>query len=177
MMDEKLYEKGIEYLEINLSAIQCMRTDLADDFTKIIHSVGINPKMINLEITESKAISSTEVLINNMEKLRDIGVEFSLDDFGTGYSNLDYLLELPIKLVKFDRKMTQAYFESEKRRAVMGSVIDMIKAAGLEIVAEGVEEKNQLDELTRIDIDFIQGYYFSKPVPAQEFIRLVDEQN
>ena len=176
MVEEKLYEKGIEYLEINLSAIQCMKPDLADGFTEIMKNIGIDPKRVNLEITESMAIQSTEILIANMEKLRRIGVHFSLDDFGTGFSNLDYLLELPINIVKFDRKMTQAYFENAKRRAVMGGVINMIKAAELEIVAEGVEEKHQLDELSKIDIDFIQGYYFSKPVPADEFIRLVDSR-
>ena len=174
MMEEKLYDKGIEYLEINLSAVQCMRADLADVFTKIINDTGIDPKMVNLEITESRAISSTEILISNMEKLRTIGVQFSLDDFGTGFSNLDYLLALPINIVKFDRKMTQAYFESEKRRAVMGGVINMIKAAELEIVAEGVEEGHQLEELSRIDIDFIQGYYFSKPVSKEKFLELIN---
>lgn len=176
MMDAKLYEKGIEYLEINLSAVQCMQFDLAEEFIKIINNIGIEPSMINLEITESMAINSTDILLANMEKMRGIGVQFSLDDFGTGFSNLDYLLELPIKIVKFDRKMTQAYFENSKRRAVMGGVINMIKAAELEIVAEGVEEKFQLDELSRIDIDFIQGYYFSKPVPSEEFVKLVDAQ-
>ena len=177
MVDEKLYEKGIEYIEINLSAVQCMQLELADEFTAIIDRIGIDPKMINLEITESMAIHSTDILISNMEKLRNIGVNFSLDDFGTGFSNLDYLLELPISIVKFDRKMTQAYFENAMRRAVMGGVINMIKAAKLEIVAEGVEEKYQLDELSGIDIDFIQGYYFSKPVPSEEFIKLIDAQD
>lgn len=177
MKDEKLYEKGIEYFEINLSAVQCMRADLADVFIKIIKDINLDPKRINLEITESMAIQSTDILIANMDKMRRIGVHFSLDDFGTGFSNLDYLLELPINIVKFDRKMTQAYFENSRRRAVMGGVINMIKAAELEIVAEGVEEKYQLDELSQIDIDFIQGYYFSKPVPADQFIKLVDGQD
>ena len=176
MVEEKLYEKGIEYLEINLSAVQCMQIELAEEFIKIINEVGIDPTMVNLEITESMAIHSTDILLGNMEKMKSIGVQFSLDDFGTGFSNLDYLLELPIGIVKFDRKMTQAYFENAKRRAVMGGVINMIKAAELEIVAEGVEEKHQLDELSRIDIDFIQGYYFSKPVPADEFVKLIDSQ-
>ena len=176
MVEHKLYEKGIHYLEINLSAIQCMRSDLADEFKKVIDEVGIDPSMINLEITESKGISSPEILISNMKKMIDMGITFSLDDFGTGYSNLDYLLELPIEIVKFDRKMTLAYFENEKRQAVIGSVINMVKAADLEIVAEGVEEQYQLDELAGIDIDFIQGYYFSKPVPEEEFLRLLDAQ-
>ncbi len=176
IQNERLHRKGIEYLEINLSAVQCNRPDLANEFIMIINRTGVDPKMINLEITESMGISSTENLIHNMERLRHIGVQFSLDDFGTGFSNLDYLLELPINLVKFDRKMTQAYFESEKRRAVIGSVINMIKAAELKIVAEGVEEEYQLEELSNIDIEFIQGYYFSKPVPQDEFLKLLDNQ-
>ncbi len=175
--EEKLYEKGIEYLEINLSAVQCIRTDMAEVLTKIIRDVGLDPKHINLEITESKAIQNTDILINNMEKLRRIGVTFSLDDFGTGFSNLDYLLDLPIKIVKFDHKMTQAYFENAKRRTMMSGVINMIKSVDLEIVAEGVEEKHQLDELSNINIDFIQGYYFSKPVPPEQFLQLLDTHN
>ena len=175
--EERLYEKGIEYLEINLSAVQCKRTDMAEVLTDIIKDVGLDPRHINLEITESMAIQNTDLLINNMEKLRSIGVTFSLDDFGTGFSNLDYLLDLPINIVKFDHKMTQAYFENAKRRTMMSGVISMIKSVDLEIVAEGVEEKYQLDELSNINIDFIQGYYFSKPVPPEQFLRLVDAQN
>ena len=103
-------------------------------------------------------------------------MSFSLDDFGTGFSNLDYLLELPIKIVKFDRKMTQAYFENAKRHSMMDGAINMIKAADLEIVAEGVEDKHQLDALSKVDIDFIQGFYFSKPVPPEEFLKLISNQ-
>ena len=169
----ELEKYGIEYLEVNLSAVQCVDRGLADDFIGIMKQTNADPKMINLEITESSAIRSTTILLSNMNKLCGFGVSFSLDDFGTGFSNLDYLIGLPIKIVKFDRKMTQAYFINSRSRDVMDGIIATIKNVGLEIVAEGVEEKDQLDELAEKKIDFIQGYYFSKPVPEEKFLELL----
>ncbi len=172
-----LKEKGINYLEINLSAVQCVRDELADQYIKIMEELEIDPGMINLEITESAALSSKETLLENMNRLIDYGVEFSLDDFGTGYSNLNYIMELPVSIVKFDRQMTNSYFESEKGKLIMEAAIGMIKAVGTKIVSEGVETQNQFDILEQVCIDFIQGYYFSKPVCEEEFLKLLENEN
>ncbi len=169
-----LEKKGIEYLEINLSAVQCVKKELADQYIEIMEELEIDPKMINLEITESAALSSKENLIANMEKLIKYGVEFSLDDFGTGYSNLNYITELPVSIVKFDRQMTNSYFDSQKGKLVMEAAIGMIKAVGTKIVSEGVETKSQFDILENVRIDYIQGYYFSKPISGDEFLKLLE---
>ncbi len=172
-----LKSKGIDYLEINLSAVQCTRSGLVRELTSVIEKTGVEPSMLNLEITESAAIKSKDTLTLHMNKLREMGIHFSLDDFGTGYSNLEYILDLPLTIVKFDRKMTQAYFEDERKNVIMQSIVDMIKAINLEIVVEGVDKKEQLDALTEINVDFVQGYYFSKPVPANGFLKLLEGQN
>ena len=172
-----LKEKGINYLEINLSAVQCVRDELADQYIKIMEELEIDPTMINLEITESAALSSKQTLLENMNKLIDYGVEFSLDDFGTGYSNLNYIMELPVSIVKFDRQMTNSYFESEKGKLIMEAAIGMIKAVGTKIVSEGVETQNQFDILEQVCIDFIQGYYFSKPICEEDFLKLLENEN
>ncbi len=175
--NSKLKEKGINYLEINLSAVQCVRDELADQYIKIMEEYEIEPSMINLEITESAALSSKQTLLENMNKLIDYGVEFSLDDFGTGYSNLNYIMELPVSIVKFDRQMTNSYFESEKGKLIMEAAIGMIKAVGTKIVSEGVETQNQFNILEQVCIDFIQGYYFSKPVCEEDFLKLLENKN
>lgn len=177
LKENNLIEKGIKYLEINLSAVQCVKEELAEQYIGIMEELKIDPKTINLEITESAALSSKEILLKNMNRLIEYGVEFSLDDFGTGYSNLNYILELPISIVKFDRQMTNSYFESEKGKLIMEATINMIKAVGTKIVSEGVETKNQLDVLEKVSIDYIQGYYFSKPVSGSDFLELIKEKN
>ncbi len=139
LQKENLKEKGIQYLEINLSAVQCVQLDLAERFIKIMEETKVDPAMINLEITESATVRSKEILLQNMEKLQAYGVSFSLDDFETGYSNLNYILELPVQIVKFDRKMTMSYFDSEKGKMIMEAAIHMIKAMQIHTVAEGVE--------------------------------------
>ncbi len=175
LQKENLKEKGIQYLEINLSAVQCVQLDLAERFIQIMQETKVDPAMINLEITESATIKSKEILLQNMEKLQTYGVSFSLDDFGTGYSNLNYILELPVQIVKFDRKMTMSYFDSEKGKMIMEAAIRMVKAMQIHTVAEGVEQKEQLDKLEQLKIDYIQGFYFSKPLPEAEFLALLEK--
>ncbi|MDE6312343.1 MAG: EAL domain-containing protein [Lachnospiraceae bacterium] len=171
--ENDLKNRGIQYLEVNLSAIQCTQQGLAEQYISIMEEIGVLPEMINLEITESAAVRSKEILLENMEKLLNYGVSFSLDDFGTGYSNLNYIMELPVQIVKFDRAMTLAYFESKRGELVMDAAIRMVKAAEMKIVSEGVELKEQLEALEIKDIDYIQGFYFSRPVCGQEFLKLL----
>lgn len=174
---ESLDSLGIEYIEVNLSVVQCENRQLAERYSAKIKEYGIDPASINLEITESSAIKQRAVLLGNMEKLREFGCSFSLDDFGTGESNLDYIVNMPVDIVKFDRTMTAAFFTNDRARVMLESVIMIIKRLGLKIVAEGVEEKHQLDALSALGIDYIQGFYFSKPLPADQFIEFVRENN
>lgn len=168
---------GLQYIEINLSVVQCENAELAPKFSKIMYKYGVDPRKLNLEITESGAIKQNDILLENMEHLRRYGCSFSLDDFGTGESNLDYIVKMPVDLVKFDRTMVNAYFNNEKARIMLESVTEMIKRMGMQIVAEGVEEQHQLKQLSKLGIDFIQGYYFSKPLPVNEFLDFVRLNN
>lgn len=168
-----LISLGVQYVEVNLSVVQCENRALAQRYSGIIKQHGIPPEAINLEITESGSIKQRSVLLENMEELRSFGCSFSLDDFGTGESNLDYIVNMPVDIVKFDRSMTSAFFTNERARVMLETVIVMIKRMGLKIVAEGVEEKEQLDALSALGVDYIQGFYFSKPLPVDEFTEFI----
>lgn len=169
---------GMSYIEVNLSMIQCDDLELANKYIEIMTKYNIDPSLINLEITESAASTTKDALMSNMNRLIDYGVSFSLDDFGNGQSNLNYIVGMPIKIVKFDKDMTQAYFTDTKALYVMNAAIDMITTMNLHIVSEGIETKTQLDELKSLgNIEYIQGYYFSHPLPESEFIEFISNNN
>lgn len=164
---------GIDYIEVNLSVVQCSYEHLADNFIAIMKHYEVEPKYINLEITETATSNERQTLLNNMRKLMDFGVSFSLDDFGTGQSNLNYIVEMPVQIVKFDKSMIDSYFANGKAKYVMNAAMNMIHGMELPIVAEGIETVEQLDTMKRLNIEYIQGYYFSKPVPGNDFINFI----
>ena len=175
--EQHLEQYGLQYIEVNLSAVQAADKNLAQDYIRIMDEQHIEPKHINLEITESASVSARNILLDNMNILMGRGVHFSLDDFGTGQSNLNYIVEMPIHIVKFDRNMTNAYFENGKARYVMDAAMHMIQGMDLSIVAEGVETASQLDTMKKLGIQYIQGYYFSKPLSEQHFLEFIKEKN
>lgn len=168
---------GINYIEVNLSMVQCAYSNLAKDYISIMKEYGIEPEMINLEITESASTNAKKVLLENMRELMDYGVNFSLDDFGTGQSNLDYIADMPVEIVKFDKGMTNAYFESGKTKYIMDAATNMIKGMNLKIVSEGIETEEQYNVMKEMGINYIQGYYFSKPLPEEEFLEFIKSRN
>lgn len=161
---------GIHYIEINLSVVQCDQPNLAERLIEIVKRHEIDPEMINLEITETASIRSRNVLLNNMKKLIEYGFSFSLDDFGKGESNLMYIVDMPVSLVKLDKDMSKAFFTSIKAKQVVRAVVKMVHDMGLKLVAEGIETKNELDTMYQEKIDYIQGYYYSKPLPMAEAV-------
>lgn len=172
---ESLEQYGLHYIEVNLSVIQCGYPELADDYIAIMEKHQINPKYINLEITESASMAAKNTLLENMSKLMEYGVYFSLDDFGTGQSNLNYIVDMPVNIVKFDRDMSQAFFRDEKAKYVLNAAMQMIHGMKLKIVSEGIETKEQYLAMEELAIDYIQGYYFSKPLPENEFLAFLQE--
>ena len=168
---------GIEYIEVNLSVVQCESEALAQTYIGIMEKYQLSPKYINLEITESAAIMKKNVLLENMRTLIEYGVTFSLDDFGNGQSNLNYIVDMPVHIVKFDHDMTQAYFETQKAKFVLQAATNMIHEMQLKVVSEGVETAEQLAVLSDLGIDYIQGYYFSRPIEAAAFIQFIKENN
>lgn len=168
---------GLKYIEVNLSVVQCAYNKLAHSYIDIMKKHNINPAYINLEITESASISAKKTLLANMNRLIEYGVSFSLDDFGTGQSNLNYIIDMPVNIVKFDRDMTVSYFESGKAKYVMDAAMHMIHGLKLKIVTEGIETKEQLAEMKKLGINYIQGFYFSKPLPIKDFIGFIQNSN
>lgn len=165
-----MIKKGIHYVEVNLSVVQCEKVDLAERLISIIEKYQIDPGLINLEITETASIRARQILLENMKKLIDYGFSFSLDDFGKGESNLMYMVEMPVSIVKLDYDMSKAFFQSEKARHVVRAVVNMVHGMKLKLVAEGIETKEEAQSMYEEGIDYIQGYYYSKPLPIQEFL-------
>lgn len=175
--EKNVEQYGLHYIEINLSVVQCAYEQLASDYIKIMEAYGISPSFINLEITESASMKAKRVLLKNMENLMDYGVKFSLDDFGTGQSNLNYIVDMPVNIVKFDRDMTKAYFENGKAKYVLEAAMHMVHGMNLEIVSEGIETKEEYAVMKNLGINYIQGYHFSKPLPEEEFLQFLIEKN
>ena len=173
---ERMEQYGLHYIEVNLSVVQCGYTRLAEDYIGIMEKYQIDPRYINLEITESASMAAKKTLLENMRRLMEYGVFFSLDDFGTGQSNLNYIVDMPVNIVKFDREMSQAFFRDEKAKYVLNAAMQMIHGMKLKIVSEGIETEEQYLAMEELEIDYIQGYYFSKPLPEEEFLRFMQEK-
>ena len=173
---EQLEQYGLHYIEVNLSVVQCGYPGLADDYIGIMEKYQINPRYINLEITESASMAAKKTLLENMRRLMEYGVFFSLDDFGTGQSNLNYIVDMPVNIVKFDREMSQAFFQDEKAKYVMNAAMQMIHGMKLKIVSEGIETEEQYLAMEELSIDYIQGYYFSKPLPEAAFLAFLQSR-
>ncbi len=169
---ERFKELGLDYIEINLSAAQCMRSDLADQVLRTIKRHHVDVSQINLEITETAASYSMSALKDNMLKLAEAGVSFSLDDFGTGYSNMERVASLPLKIVKLDRSFVNSQHKP-KMSIFLENFIRMFKGMDMEIVVEGIETDQMVRRFSDLKCDFIQGYYFSKPIPEDDFVEFI----
>lgn len=167
---------GVDYIEVNLSAAQCMRNDLHKEVLKIMRRYGIDHSRINLEITETAASASQEALEENMRKLESKGLTFSLDDYGTGYSNMDRVSSMNFRIIKLDKSFVNVQ-RNEKRDIVLDNTVNMIKELGMKIVVEGVESAEILQRFADLQCDYIQGFFFSKPIPQNEFIEYIKRQN
>ena len=167
------YKKlGMSYIEVNLSVVQCMQPKLANHIMEILTRYGVRPEQLNLEITETAASISQQALEDNIKDLTNMGMKFSLDDFGTGYSNMQRIVKLPFDIIKLDRTFTELY-DNPKLGIVLTNAINMIKAMKMKIVVEGVETEEMLKLFSEPECEYIQGYYFSKPIPREEFVKFI----
>lgn len=153
-----------------------MKQNMASRILELIKRYELEPGQINLEITETAAMNSPEIVGVNMINLVDYGVNFSLDDYGSGYSNINYLVELPFNLIKVDKNIVWSSFENERAGIALESSISMIRKLDYKIVVEGVETREQADKLTEMGCEYLQGYYFSKPLPEHEFLMYVTDE-
>lgn len=167
-------DKGIEVnkISVNLSALQFQRGDLNTLIENALRSSELEPRYLDLEITEGLLMWNFNSAIAILRGLKDVGVSISLDDFGTGYSSLSYLQKLPIDTLKIDKSFVDEIHQNGRDAAITATIIALAKSLGLNVVAEGVEYREQYEFLEENQCDEIQGYYFSKPLSAEDFEEL-----
>ncbi|MCE5180948.1 MAG: EAL domain-containing protein [Betaproteobacteria bacterium] len=160
---------------VNLSARQFRQSDLPAMVTQVLQDTGLPPNQLELEITESIMIQDVTATVATLHQLHALGIQISIDDFGTGYSSLSYLKHMPIDKIKIDQSFIRDLCVSHSGNAIANVVINLAHSLKMRVIAEGVETLKQLDYLRAYGCDEIQGYYFSRALPAEEFSRLVKE--
>ena len=163
---------SLDFVEINLSMAQIIQKDLVDKVLSCLNKYHLRPEDINLEITETMACAAENIVEQNMRVLNKSGISFSLDDYGVGYSNISRILSLPFDVVKIDKSLTDM-FDDEKMNGVIKHTVAMLKSIGVKIVVEGVETVECFEAFEKLGVDYIQGYYFSKPLPESEFVEFM----
>lgn len=172
LISRSIFPQKIEQISVNLSAMDCLNRNLTDSTISIIKKYGVPANKLILEITETMATIDPAVK-HTMEKLSKAGIVFSMDDFGTGYANLDSLINLPFGIVKIDRQVTKMISNSRYNIIIRG-LLNTLNKLDFTSVIEGVETKEQKDRAVEMGCDFIQGYYFSKPLPIRDFVEFIN---
>jgi diguanylate cyclase (GGDEF)-like protein len=162
---------------VNLSAVQVRDKSLIESIRWILDSTGLDPRYLELEITESVAMRDVEDTIRLFKRITDIGVSLSIDDFGTGYSSLSYLKRFPVKRIKIDRAFVSDIGVDPTSGAIARAVTTLGHGFGMQITAEGVETREQLEFLLDIGCDEIQGYFYSKPLGAEDFAKFIAQHD
>ena len=165
---------GVDYIEINLSVMQCLRSNLADEIIDLTRKYKVPPSKINLEITETASGYSQSKLNTNITKLTENGFTVSLDDFGTGYSNLMRIAQLPLNIVKLDRAFVLME-ESGGNHIIIKNLIRMLKDMNLRVLVEGIETEEMVESFTQMGVDEIQGFYYSRPLTKSAYLRFLKE--
>jgi len=165
---------GDRYVSINLSSREFCGISLVEDLRGIIALEGISPKSLKLEITESQSMENLETVIARISSLSKIGVDVLIDDFGAGYSSLAYLKRLPARTFKIDKSFVDRIVEDREDRAFIVGLIAMIASKHRNVLVEGVADRAQYEVLRELGVNYMQGYYFSKPRPADDFRRLLE---
>lgn len=167
-------EHGIPdfHINVNLSVVQLLQKDVAETVARILKKTGVNPKNIVLEITESFAINDMDRVLDIIKGIKELGPRIALDDFGTGYSSLNYIKQLPLDIIKVDKTFIDDIVEDEYAQAFIKLIVELSDTIDTDIIVEGVENEAQLNILKELGVDYIQGFYYGKPVPAYEFEKL-----
>ena len=160
---------------VNLSARQFRQSGLAAMVNQALQDAGLAPEHLELEVTESIMIQDLQTTITTLHQLHELGIQISIDDFGTGYSSLSYLKRLPISKIKIDQSFIRDICTDPEDCAIANAVISLGHGLKMQVIAEGVETLEQLEHLRAQGCDEIQGYYFSRPLPAEAFAQLVRE--
>jgi EAL domain-containing protein (putative c-di-GMP-specific phosphodiesterase class I) len=143
---------------------------------EVLASSGLDPARLAVEITETVLLGETSAAVETLDQLNALGVRIFLDDFGTGYSSLSYLKRLPLDAVKLDRAFVRGLEESSVDQQIIGAVVQMARALGMTVVAEGVETEGQCRRLRELGCHVLQGYYFARPMPAEDMTATLTAQ-
>jgi diguanylate cyclase (GGDEF)-like protein len=169
------YDQGFEpgRISVNLSGIEFKRPDLVEKFAETLDKIGVDPRYIELEITESVAVGDINNCIQRMNELKSLGLTLSMDDFGTGFSSLSYLKNLPLDVLKIDQSFVRHLELTESDQAIVWAILALANGLGMETVAEGIETEAQFELLKGHQCGLFQGFLFSRPIPAEDFLRLL----
>lgn len=167
---------GLEYIEVNLSVAQCIESNLYEKIDALMEQYGVRPEQINLEITETGVDYDPVVTDRNIDLLNKRGLTFSLDDYGTGYSSIKRVVTLPLNIVKLDKSLVDD-MDSPLMWIVIKNTVNMLKRMNKKILVEGVEDKRAFERFAELGCDYIQGYYFSKPLNESNFLKFVISKN
>jgi len=153
---------------VNLSQIHLMQSNIVENVMSTLEDLNFDTRLLELEVTESAMMHNEEQVIAILRQFKQVGIAVSLDDFGTGYSSLSYLHSLPIDCLKIDRSFIKGITTNENSRAIVEMILTMARQLGLRIIAEGIEHEEQAELLRELQCFTAQGFYYSKPVPADE---------
>ena len=171
---ERLQERGITFVDINLSVIQCMHPEIINDIEETLEKYQVPRSMVNLEITETASAGSYAMLQSKLNELHSNGFTISLDDFGTGFASVEYLIKFPFDVVKLDKSLVWAYMSTKKYEPILQHYMPMLHSLGTRIVAEGVETLEMVNALVELGCDYLQGYYYSRPIPKDKFLEFIE---
>jgi len=163
------------YVSVNISGVQFKQPSFISTVNNVLQDTGLDPHYLELELTESILMESTETAIQTLKELKSMGVRISIDDFGTGYSSLSYLKRFPIDTLKIDRSFVRDVTSDPDDKAIINAIIALARSLNLKVIAEGVETIQQLVCLHEQGSDGMQGYLFSPPLPIDSLTQLLKE--
>ncbi len=164
------------YVSCNLFSKQFFSTSLPQDIDAILKSTGLAPHNLRVELTERALLENAEIVLTNMQALKNMGVKILLDDFGTGYSSLGYLHRFPIDVLKIDRSFISNVHEHNNHRAIIRTIVDLANNLQMATVGEGIENLADAQLLQQMDCQYGQGYYFAKPMSVQDTTDYIIQQ-
>ena len=153
-------------ISVNISPKHLNDGGLVQDVERVLSETGLEPKCLKLEVTESSIMKDPETALGTLRRLKLMNIGLEIDDFGTGYSSLSYLQRLPFDTVKIDRSFIKELGAGAESSEIVRTIIELARSLEMEVVAEGVETQEQLQKVTTMGCDFVQGYYFAKPAGA-----------
>ncbi len=164
-------------VSVNVSRAHFIEDDLAEQIRDIVDRAGAPHELIELEVTESAFFDDKKAMINTINRLKGYGFSVSMDDYGSGYSSLNSLKDMPLDVLKLDAEFFRGDGEEGRSRIVVEEAVNLAKKLNMHTVAEGVEIKEQVDFLASLGCDMIQGFYFAKPMPAEDYMKRMDQKN